>query len=509
MELYSRTSAAIDELLELRKLVEQQVGFLMKKLSNATDNWKKGLYKAPFKDAPKVVRTNVGNDGTLVFDAEIQGTTVGAQHISNESDLRATLLGFLLAFWEYLLNERGGLPLLLLDDLQELFDRYNRRRIANNIAKMVEGDGQVIVTTNDHHFGRRAANSVYNKLGGDKIDRRYIHPLVENREHIELGYFTEEIEKKRKLFEEKKNEHQVARDYIKQLRNYIENRLIDLFDVSNPKLPKKPALSNLMDAIRTRRNAGNEPFTGKVFEKLLSGCTLASENDFMNLINESHHGNEDQIMYNDVWDVKDKCTHVQKLVETVHEEYERWLQREPGEIVLDLPTIPTSIAPPSFSAPMIENLAAFTTETAPGEVTEAYEVFDGSLLADHGIYLINTHNFGFAGAMNCRAIVKMSQGPVPDHSLVIGLYRDKVYARRFLRDDTKPEIIVLASEAENPKKRAPSLFLPLEEVSLLQVVGLIFDYGTHWPKTTEEAVLLDNWGLLEKVEIVFKDIFRG
>lgn len=504
IELYGRAAYAFDELLELRKLVELQVGFLIGTLSSRTEEWKKHLYKASFRDAPKVVKTDVGSDGSLAFEAETQGSRAAVQHISNASDLRATLLGFLLAFWEHLLNEQGGLALLLLDDLQELFDPYNRRRIANNITNMVEGGGQVIITTNDHAFGRRAANSAYERIGYNRVDHRCIHALRASREHIELGYFIEEIEKKRKDFEEKENDHQTARDYIKQLRIYIENRLIDLFDVSDSGLPKKPTLSDLMNAVRTRISAGNEPFTSKVFQKLVDDSALKEGSEFFDLMNQSHHSGEDQIMYTDVWEVKDVCIHVRKLVKAVYEEYERWLRRDPQVIIQDMPAIPGAFTALTLSVPIFENLAAFTSDDGLGEPIESGDQFFSTMLDNHAIYIINTHNFGFSVWINCRVIVDLGDEEVLDRNLVIALHKEKVYARRLLRDDSNPHLIALGSEAENPLKRPPSLLLPTEEVRLLRVVGVLFDDRPYYPRPTDEAVLETSFGAIEDIKIVFR-----
>lgn len=504
LALYGRASVAIDELLGMRQLVERQVGFLIKTLSAATQNWKKVLYRPAFADAPTVVKTDVGTDGSLAFEAETQGVITAAQHIVNTSDLRATLLAFLLAFWEYLLNKRGGLSLLLLDDLQELFDPRNRRLIANNVAKIAESGRQVIVTTNDPVFGTRAANSAYERLGYDSVDHRCIHALRASREHIELGYFAEEIEKKRKVFEEEENEHGPARDYVNKLRNYIENRLIDLFDVSDSGLPKKPTLSHLMNAIRARISAGNEPFTGKVFQKLVDDSALKEGSEFLDLMNQSHHGEADQIMYNDVLQVKDDCIHVRKLVKAVYEEYERWLRRDLRQLVPAMPNIPVALTLPTFSVPVIENLAAFTAEVAPGEPIEMGERFDSSVLANHAIYVVNTHNLGFAAKANSRVIVDLADENVPDQSLVIALHKERVYARRLLRDTENPRVISLGSEAENPLNRPPSVILPAEETRLLKIVGILFDERPHYPVPREEAVLVNERGYLERVKIVFR-----
>jgi hypothetical protein len=320
----------------------------------------------------------------------------------------------------------------------------------------------------------------------DKTERRYIHPLVEYREHIELGYFVEEIEEKERAFRKNENDHRVAREYIRYLRIYLENRLLDLFDVSEPKLPPEPTLADLINGLRSRVNCGMQPFTGRIFHDIVGDPALKDGSDFLELIvNKSHHGRA----------------------------YERWLQRDVEEVAEEEPVnvlaTPIVMVPPKFRVPIIENLAAFACEVSPGEPIESYESIIGEdVLKNHAVYQINTHNFGFAGRIYCRAIVKLSEEAVPDNSLVIALHEDKVYARRLWIDKVKPGMVGLGSDAENPMKRPPSLFLPYNEVKLLKVVGVVFGDEKPLQRTSEEAVKVDDWGDLEDVELIFRDI-RG
>lgn len=504
--IYRRTAEAIEEFLSLDDLVERQVAFLINKLLSATLAWRDAFYVPAFADAPKVIDTDVGSDGSLAIDAAAEGTKASAQHISNSSDLRATLLSFLIAFWQHLMEVRGGLSLLLIDDLQELFDRDNRRRVANTIPLIVENGGRIIVTTNDTTFGRRVTASVNGKIGSDKIDRRRIHPLNPSREHIELGQFQEAIDVKRRAFEhpDNRNEAQPARDYIKDLRIYLENRLIDFLDIADSGLPPNPTFSDLMSAVRGRIRRGHDAFATRAFANLTSDTALADNSDFIKLMNQSHHGNEDEITFNEVLLVKEQCIRVRKLVDSAHEEYERWLRRDPREPVLSIPKRPEPMKQPSFDVPVIMDLAAFTTDMPVTELSEAGECFSGSWFENRALYLINTHNFGFSATPNCRAIVDLSDRPITDRMLVIAIHQDKVYARRIFRDDSMRNVVVLASEAENPLKRPPTVLLPTEAVLVLNVVGILFDDRPHFPKPSEEAELLDYFDLSENIQLVFK-----
>lgn len=507
IESYSQAATAIEDLLKLNTLVKLQVAALMEKLSEDTEKWKNRLYQSGCVGVPELAGTNVETDGALGIDAKIGGTTTSAQHISNASDLRATLLAILIAFWNYLIKERGGLSLILLDDLQELFDRPNRRRVANTIPEIVNAGGRTIIATNDHVFGGQTTSFCIEKIGRDKIDRRQIHPLNTCRPHIELGKFVKAIEAKRQEFEkpENENEDQPARDYINDLRIYIENRLLDFFDNIHPRLPLKPTFSDLVDAIRTRRNNGQEPFGNRTFEKLLSHPAFQNGSDFLNLMNESHHGGANQIMYADVSKIKDGCMQARKLIDYAHEDYERWLQRDAPEPVPDKPDMPEPVETLKFEVPFYKDLAAATSDSGLSEIPDATEKFsDKDWIENYAVYVISTDNFGFSGTRNCRAIVKLSDEPVPDNSLVIALHKDKIYARRLLCCDHNQGMIALGSEASNPLKRTPSLLLPIEEVQLLEVAGILFDNNPHWTKQGGEAALITNYVIPDKVELAFE-----
>ncbi len=72
----------------------------------------------------------MGRKGELDLVVQAGGVAAPAQHVTNASALRASLVAFFLAFWEYVLKERGGLTTLILDDPQELLDDENRERLA-------------------------------------------------------------------------------------------------------------------------------------------------------------------------------------------------------------------------------------------------------------------------------------------------------------------------------------------------------------------------------------------
>ena len=221
---YEKTSNAIEDIIKLGDLVDNQIRSLMQKLSGRAKEWKTKLYHPAYTGHPEFVESEISANGALQIQAEIQGTRTETQHISNSSDLRSTLLAVYFALWEYLYGNRGGISLIILDDLNELFDQRNFRKYSKSLPEIIEGGAKLIVTTNNRQF----SDFVNKAFKGEDIQRHHVHPLSENREHLGLALFVEDIEKKRSEYENNKNDDSAAKDYIEELRNYLEQQLGDI-----------------------------------------------------------------------------------------------------------------------------------------------------------------------------------------------------------------------------------------------------------------------------------------
>ena len=277
-----------------------------------------------------------------------------------------------------------------------------------------------------------------------------------------------------------------------------------MFDCVHPRLTNKPTLSDLLGAIRSRRRDGLDLYQSQIFLKLISDSALQQNSSFLNLMNESHHGRDINITFTEVWNLKDDCIRVRKLVDLIHEEYELWLRREPPIVERSVPNIPQAAIPMLKNVPVIFNLAAFTSESPASDTYIDAEPFSTDRLRNCAIYKINTHNFGFAGFINCKCIVDLSEEYVPDNSLVITLHENNIYARRLHQDQYYPQYVVLSSDATNPLKRPPTILLPSAEVRLLKVIGIIFSDEPTFPRPSGEAILENNADFIEKVEVIFQ-----
>jgi len=502
LKYYKKTAEAIDDLIKIKKLVELQVEALIQKLSVDIKTWKDKFYSPAYTGVPKISDTNIDIKGSLIINAEIGGTKASSKHICNSSDLRATLLAVLVSFWKYLMDERGCLSLIIFDELQELFDKTNRRKIANSLQDIIGYEGNLLVTTNDPVFCRKIINS----CNADSLERLKIYPIKTCCPHIKLGVFCDEIKTKRTEFlrEENENNHQTAREYINEFRTYIENNLQDFFDDVCPNLTSNPDLTGLLNGLKRWRNLSQKPFTSQVFLKLLDEPALQDGSEFRKLMNDSHHGNADEIKYTDVKKNDSICCKVQRLVESAHEEYERWMRQDPLTQLTEKPKTPDSSLKLKFELPVYENLAAVTSDSNIYDINGQTDVFSAERLGDYAVYVVNSDSLGFSIKRYSKVIVKLDEEPVEDNSLVIALHKDKIYARRFLQQHNNPEVIALSSEDTNPIKRAPSLLLPVAEVRLLEIIGVIFDDKTLWKDNPGEAYLIEDYTFPYNPKIAFK-----
>ena len=394
LRYYKKTVAAIDDLIKIKTLVELQVEAIIQKLSVDIKTWKDKFYSPAYTGVPKISDTNIDTKGSLIINAEIGGTKASSKHICNSSDLRATLLAVLVSFWKHLMDERGCLSLIIFDDLQEFFDKRNRRKIANSLKDIIGNKGKLLITTNDPAFSRQivASNSM------DSIERIEIHPIKTCRPHIELVEFRENINKKRAeyLKPENKDVHQPARDYINALRIYIENNLQDFFDEECPGMSPKPNLADLLNGLRRWRKSSQQPFTSQAFKNLLDEPALRDDSKFVKLMHESHHGNANHIMYIDVEQNDSNCCKVLQLVEYAHEEYERWMRRDPISQVTVKPEMPGSSSKIKFELPVYENLAAVTSDSNLSDINEKTDTLSADILGDYAVYVVNSDSLGFS-----------------------------------------------------------------------------------------------------------------
>lgn len=477
LALYSRAVAALGPIIELGSLAEKQVDDLRRVLHARTVHWRDRCYHNSFPMAGLGLRdTAMDVKGVLDISVGFDKASAPAQHISNASALRASLMGFFLAFWEYVLAERGGVALLIFDDPQELLDHDNKEKLARLLPELANVGGQLFVATYDRQFARASVAAAREHAS---VEHRSVHPVNPYRDILSLPIAVEELHRKRDAYTRDKDSAPLAQDYANEVRIFVEARLADLFD--DPAYPayasvaKAPTLVAHLGHLRSLvKSPPNALFKGKAVTDFCASKALAQGSECLKVLNTSHHDKE-TLSAGDVFAVAAELESVCDLAEKMHIEFRHWRWHEPlQEASAPNNIIPfKSIAAPSFKVWVHPDLAAFTAGSAHEDSQDAAsEILDGTWFADKTLFFIKKNNLGFSIPDGCIAIAESNSYEGKDHNLVIARQQNHLLARRLFRPPQGDEL-ALAAEAPDPRASKPTLFFAAGSVVLHKIVGML------------------------------------
>ena len=506
---YRTASNALGNLANLGQLADKQVDHLRTILRNEAATWRSRIYLGAFPDsAHKLVDTGLGRKGELDLVVQTGGVSAPAQHVTNASALRASLVAFFLAFWEHVLKERGGLKALLLDDPQELLDDENRERLAAALVPLAAAGAQLVVSSYDPRFCSRASRLVI--PGG--IEHLEVNPATRQQPVIRTTPPLPVIQQRRIRFEADPNLEEPAREFADGCRVFFEAKLGDIFDgpshfawaIANP----DPTLATFVQRLRPLVRSGPQGmFSGHVFRRFVDHPALFDGSPVLALMNKAHHGRREEIRAADVAQCAGDLSELLELAETMYEECYRWRRRDSLPEQATVGVSPPALTPmpyPPLNVLICPDLAAFTQHAPSGESQEHPECIDPQLLYNTVTYFLRRPNFGFAAPTNSLAIVEAVPGPAADRRLVIARHGGATYARRLVRG-VDSRVIGLTAEVPDPRFRTPkTIFLPETELAIHQVVGIIFDHNLAASQGQDEAVLVDASGVLKLVETAFR-----
>lgn len=508
LDEYATGSAALANLVDLGQLADEQVDQLRKTLRKDAADWRSRIYLGAFPDtAHELIDTGMGRKGELDLVVQTGGVSAPAQHVTNASALRASLVAFFLAFWEHVLKERGGLMTLVLDDPQELLDDENRERLATALTQFGATGAQLIMTSYDPRFCARVS-----RMGTPSgIEHLEVHPATRLQPLVRTTLALPVIEQRKGLFEADRNAEEPARNFADACRVFFEAKLGNMFDdpahaawaIANP----DPTLATFVQRLRPLVKAGPQGmFSAHVFRRFVDHPALLDGSPVIALMNKAHHGRREEIRAADVAQCADDLNELLELVEQMYEECYRWRRRDalknqaPPEMPPALPPMPH----PALKVLICPDLAAFTQHAPSAESQESPEWLDPHLLDSTAAFYLRRPNFGFAAPVGSLALVEAVPGPAADRRLVIARHGTAVYARRLVRS-TSTGVIGLTAEVPDPRARTPkTIIVPETEVAIHQVVGIIFDHTVAVGQGQDEAVLVNAEGVLKRIEIAFR-----
>lgn len=438
LNLYDRAVAALASIVKLGELAETQVAALRTKLHDRAIHWRDRCYGNAFALAGHKLRdTAMDVKGVLEIRVGSESATAPAQHISNASALRASVMGYFLAFWEHVLKEHGGMALLIMDDPQDLLDDDNRTKLARLLPELVREGAQIIVTTYDRFFAREAVAAGRQYA---TIEHRSVHPVNINNNILRTAEATDDLDRRRDAYMKDLDNASLAQDYAGEVRVFLEARLADMFD--DPAYPAyayppgAPTMSDYLGRLRSLEKAGvNALFKSKVVKDFCSCPALAQGSDTLKVLNTPHH-QKATLSAGAVKAVSDQLDNVRRLAEKMHTAFRHFRWHEP----LQDDATAANIAPfkpvvvPAFKTKIHPDLAAFTAHSDH----QASQDEDGDLLtenwfSDKSLFYIRGDNLGFSLPSGSIAIVEIAPYEGRDHNIVIARLPNTILARRLFR----------------------------------------------------------------------------
>ncbi len=505
---YVLTSNALNECMKVGGLAQNQVEQLQQKLHKSAVAWRNRIYLSAFPSTSlDLVATKMNGDGELQLMVGGAGLAAPAQHVSNSSALRASLVGFYLAYWEHLLKERGGLRLLLLDDPQELLDGDNREKLADSIKDLNTANAQLVMTTHDSRFAAAVAKRA--RAVNIPLNHQYVHPATKARGTLYTSPSVSKVQAAHDLYALDMDAVVPAQEYASECRVFIEGRIGDLFDdaafPTASTLNFAPTLSDHLGRLRgLMKNGSNELFRSKLLADFCNNPALKDQAPALQLLNKAHHSSKASIRAKEVSNVLKDLESLRKAAERLHEEFRLFRRREPlVPPVMEVARLEPCVVP-AFRVLIQPSLAAFVRDAAVGDTQETeFEEISSDWFREKAFFLLRSSNLGFAGPASSVAIVEAEASQIEDRRLVIARRGRDVFARRLLRP-LDSDVVALAAETPDPRRSPQTLVLHENEVSLHRVVGMLFETPGMVPASKDEAVQIDGTGLLSKVRSAYR-----
>lgn len=505
---YADTADSLKKLVGLGELIDHQMRALHQALHDKTETWKKLIYLPANSNPPKLAQTLVNKKGETEFAMETGGARTPSRHVSNASDMRATLFAFLLAFWQHLRETHGGLDVIAFDDVQELFDEGNQKRLCQGIVELARNKAQILLTSYDRAFNDRLAATM-RPANDVAFQRHQILPLANNRDCIKIDLFQSELDKARQEYELNDNDQIKAATYVDKLRIYIEFRLQDCLPEWHPGDNSSDTLGDYLNAIRGHVGENRGPYADKSFHDLVNAPPYKDGSDALALMNKAHHGRAHEITYGEVKAIESEFIQVRKLADAAHRAFLVSILAQPMTPFASktelLVAAPSPFTPPNIIADRYLDLAAATEVNV--ENAGDNEPFDNSFLEGKALYRLATHNFGFSAKRGDDVIIESEPSEVERDRLVIARHGDKIYAGRLIRDPSDKNRIAIASEAVDPTQRPPAHFFSAQDVELHKVCGILFR-GTPGKELRDgaigDAMPLGDWPTSLPIEIAYR-----
>jgi len=501
---------ALEPLKNLRPLVATETASSISALSG---RMKSVLDRIHFKERLSFEDAALNKKSVQVSGSFNHGIRIDASTVANSSWLRAILWAFVLALREQTLEALGAnpFPLAVLDDPQVTFDPRNKRKWAEEIARLANADTaapeamQLLVITHERQFFQflvnlekltgqqgivvrlNAASKVTTVVNGNSLSHSYAE--AKGNADDKLGY-----------------------DYIRDIRTYCEDLLKTMLRAEGPTVCDM-TLGDLAKLMKERRDGSIAPFNRPSFEKLLNTISGGGGKP-MKMINESHHKFDGTIGVAQATDVKEFWENtLQTQIHTcfkIYAEYEAYS----GEPRL-FPWMDNVVPFPASNTSELKKLNLVHTGIAAAAKSDG-RAGDGLItvkeLAQSANVTLHNHDVYqlAAGTLDPVAtigdvIIISNYAKVHARNLVVAAFGDQLLARRYNETEIHPHIAVLTGQATDPYALAQPIIAPLERIAPRKIVGTLFTSSRLPTPPIDESVEFVALGDLTVINMLLED----
>jgi len=469
----------IEPLKDLRLLVGAETA---SSIGTLADRIKSILGRIHLQERLAYENTSLTKKTVQVEGSFESGMQIDAALVANTSWLRAILWAFILALREQTIENLDGnpFPLVVLDDPQVTFDPRNKRKWAQELARIANLDltnkdsMQLFLITHERQFSQCLMNS--EKLHAQQGLIAAVNKVTGVASIVNGGYLARAY-----ADAVTKNDDELGHKYVSNVRIYCEDLLKFMLRAEGPAICDM-TLGELTSELKRLRKSHVPPFNRKSFEDL-SEILGGGGGRSIKLINESHHKFDGTIGVAQAVEVQNFLS--KTLQDKIHDAFYVYSEYETHrgdprtynweKNIVQLPINQNA---------EIKNLTLFQTGVAAAAKTDG-RAGDGELsfeewatstlikLPNHEVYQLASGTLDPVAGIGDLLIVS-NYAKVNSRDLVVAAHGKRLLARRYNETDAHPSLAILTGQAVDPYSLPQPIIVPLENIMLRKVVGTIF-----------------------------------
>ena len=488
---------ALVPLKELRHLVGAETA---RSISTLSDRIKSILSRIHLQERLSYEDASLAKKSVNVEGSFNSGMQIDAASVANTSWLRAILWAFVMALREQTTNtlDANPFPLVVLDDPQKTFDPRNKRKWAEELARVAninpsEKDGmQLLIVTHERQFAQCLMN--HEKLKAQQGLLAAVNEISGVCTFVN-GSCLERAYKDAKAA----NDDGLAHKYVADVRIYCEDLLKFVLRAEGPDIGGK-SLEKLGLELKRLRDAHVAPFNRVPFVALLKTLKEGGGGKPLKLINNAHHTADGSIGVAEADDVKEfwDDTLEKQIYDCfrVYCEYEAHIGEPrvfPWEA--NVAVLPDSkggeVEKATLSLTGVAAAAKSDGRAGDGVLTfEEWSTRPEIHLHNHEVYQLAAGTLDPVAGIGDVLIVS-NYAKVNPRNLVVLAFGSRCLARRYNETDVHPDIGILTGQSVDPLALPQPIVVPRDGVQPRKIVGTIF--ASHLlpipPKDDENEVI--------------------